>query len=289
MRNIRLTNKQITEMCAEFRRQLKETKSRSGKIDLSYPLTTIKDGDKAEVIFTTTANKKLIALVDQCSKEIGWHGTVVRDPEKPNRFIIEDLFVFPQTVTAATVTPDETEYAMWLGGLDDETFNKLRFHGHSHVRMACNPSGVDTEYQDNILQNLKDFYIFGIFNKHGSNWMLIYDIENNILYEDKDIIYSCNESEEEVWAAEQIKELVKEPPKPTANTTYGAGRTYGSEHGGKATSGKYVPPAYGQTIAAGKKTPGEKMTQQMSLPLDDEDYPDDRRDVPGWYGQYCGY
>lgn len=269
-------------MCAEFRRQLKETKSRSGKIDLSYPLITIKDGDKAEVIFTTTANKKLIALVDQCSKEIGWHGTVVRDQEKPNRFIIEDLFVFPQTVTAATVTPDETEYAMWLGGLDDETFNKLRFHGHSHVRMGCTPSGVDTEYQDNILQNLKDFYIFGIFNKHGSNWMLIYDIENNILYEDKDIIYSCNESEEEVWAAEQIENLVKEPPKVTV-TMNTPNKHYGSEHGGKRTTGStYLPQTYGTSTGKGsaKETPGEKMAKQMGM-FDEGDYPD-------WYNQYCG-
>lgn len=283
MRNIRLTNKQITEMCAEFRRQLKDTKSRSGKIDLSYPLTQIKDGEKAEIIFTTTANKKLIALVDQCNKEVGWHGTVVRDPEKRNRFIIEDLFVFPQTVTAATVTPDETEYAMWLAGLDDDTFNKLRFHGHSHVRMACNPSGVDTEYQDNILQNLKDFYIFGIFNKHGSNWMLIYDIENNILYEDKDIIYSCNESEEEVWAAEQIKELVKEPPKVTS-TVNTPNKHYGSEHGGKgATGSTYLPPSRGATTGKGgvKETPGEKMAKQMGM-FDEGDYPE-------WYNQYCGY
>lgn len=285
MRNIRLTNNQIKEMCAEFRRQLKETKSRSGKIDLSYPLTTIKDGEKAEIIFTTTANKKLIALVDQCNKEVGWHGTVVRDPEKRNRFIIEDLLVFPQTVTSTTVTPDETEYALWLGGLDDETFNKLRFHGHSHVRMACNPSGVDTEYQDNILENLKDFYIFGIFNKHGSNWMLIYDIENNILYEDKDIIYSCNESEEEEWAAEQIEKLVKEPPKATP--THGAGRTYGSEHGGKGTIGTpYIPPSRGTTSPTGtgaggvKETPGERTARQMGM-FDEDDYPD-------WYNQYCG-
>ena len=265
-------------MCAEFRRQLKDTKTRTGKIDLSYPLATLKDREKAEVLFTTIANKKLTALVDQCDKEVGWHGTVVRDPEKANRFIIEDILVFPQTVTSTTVTPDETDYAMWLASLDDDTFNKLRFHGHSHVRMSCSPSGVDTDYQDNILENLKDFYIFGIFNKHGSNWMLVYDIENNILYEDKDIVYMCNVSEEEVWAAQQIKELVKEPPKPAVNT--GVGRTYGSEHGGKA---------YGQTIMAGKKTPGEKMTQQMSLPLDYEDYPDDTRDVPSWYGRYCGY
>ena len=266
MRNIRLTNKQISEMCAEFRRQLKETKSRSGKIDLSYPLTSIKNGEKAEIVFTPVADKKLTALVDLCSKEIGWHGTVVRDPEKANRFIIEDIFVFPQTVTATTVTPDETDYALWLAGLDDDTFNKLRFHGHSHVRMACTPSGVDTEYQDNILANLKDFYIFGIFNKNSSNWMLIYDIENNILYEDKDIIYCCNTSEEEDWAAEQIKELVKEPPKPKTNNTYlSAGRTYGSEHGGKATT---------------KETPGERTARQMGM-FDDGDYPD-------WYNQYCG-
>ena len=270
MRNIKLTNKQITEMCAEFRRQLKDTKTRTGKIDLSYPLATLKDREKAEVVFTTIANKKLTALVDQCDKEVGWHGTVVRDTEKANRFIIEDILVFPQTVTSTTVTPDETDYAMWLASLDDDTFNKLRFHGHSHVRMSCSPSGVDTDYQDNILENLKDFYIFGIFNKHGSNWMLVYDIENNILYEDKDIVYMCNVSEEEVWAAQQIKELVKEPPKPAVNT--GVGRTYGSEHGGKA---------YGQTVTAGKQTPGEKMAHQMGM-FDNGDYPD-------WYNHYCGY
>lgn len=272
MRNIRLTNKQITEMCAEFRRQLKDTKTRSGKVELSYPLNTLKDVEKAEVDFTPTASKKLKALVDLCPKEIGWHGTVVRDEEKPNRFIIEDIVVFPQTVTATTVTPDETEYAQWLVSLDDETFNKLRFHGHSHVRMACNPSGTDTEYQDNILKNLNDFYIFGIFNKHGSCWMLIYDIQNNILYEDKDIIYSFS-SEEEDWAAEQIDTLVKEPPKPATPC-----KRYGSEHGGKTI--------YNTTA---KETPGERTAKQMSLDFK-EDYPDDDPDVPGWYArQYLDY
>ena len=289
MRNIKLTNKQITDMVAEFRRQLKDTKTRSGKIELSYPLTTLKDREKAEIIFTPTANKKLTALVQLCSKEVGWHGTVVRDPEKPNHFIIEDILVFPQTVTATTVTPDETDYALWLAGLDDETFNKLRFHGHSHVRMACNPSGVDTEYQDNILENLKDFYIFGIFNKNSSNWMMIYDIENNILYEDKDIVYACNESDEEVWAEAQLKEFVKEPPKAaTTNTYYGTGRgtgvgastprTYGSERGGKSTGAQA---AKGTDKNPVKETPGEQMARQMGM-FNEGDYPD-------WYNRYCGY
>lgn len=269
-------------MVAEFRRQLKDTKTRSGKIELSYPLTTIKNKEKAEIIFTPTADKKLTALVQLCSKEVGWHGTVVRDAEKPNRFIIEDILVFPQTVTATTVTPDETDYALWLAGLDDETFNKLRFHGHSHVRMACSPSGVDTEYQDNILENLKDFYIFGIFNKNSSNWMMIYDIENNILYEDKDIIYSCNESDEERWAEAQIKEFVKEPPKTTSALSYSAGKIYGSEHGGKGAASTYVPPSRGTVVSKGtvKETPGERTARQMGM-FDEKDYPD-------WYHQYCG-
>ena len=97
---------------------------------------------------------------------------------------------------------------MWLMSQPDEVFNKLRFHGHSHVNMGVSPSGVDTKYQDDILKNLNDFYIFGIFNKREDNYLIIYDITNNIVYEDKDIILHTPGGSYRQWAKEMLEEHV---------------------------------------------------------------------------------
>lgn len=208
MKMIHPTNRQINALIATIREDLKKGKAANGKIDVQYLIPVPKNTKKAELIYSEQAANKIKMLVNLCSDEVGWHGTAHRDEKENNIFYIDDIFVFPQEVTGTTVTPDETEYAMWLAGLEDDTFNHLRFHGHSHVNMNTNPSGTDTSYQSDMLQNLEDFYIFGIFNKRDDNWMTIYDVENNIIYEDEDIIYENKFNPEATWAAAQIKEHV---------------------------------------------------------------------------------
>lgn len=198
-----------------MRAQLKHERSATGTVNMSYKLGTIKSDDKAHITVTEEAWGKIRQLVDQCDKEVGWHGTVERTSK--NEFTIKDIFVFPQTVTAATVTSDETKYTMWLMEQPDDVFNSLRFHGHSHVNMGVSPSGVDTKYQDDILKNLNDFYIFGIFNKREDNYLIIYDVTNNIVYEDKDIILHTPGGNYRQWAKEMLDEFV--------SSSYGAGRT----------------------------------------------------------------
>lgn len=141
--------------------------------------------EKPTIIVEAEASNKLWSYVNLCEKEIGWHGTVVREG---NTFYIKDVFLFPQTVTAATVTTDDDAYSTWILSQEDEVFEHMRFHGHSHVNMGVTPSGTDITYQANLLRDVTDFYIFGIFNKRGLMNFCIYDIETNILFEQNDIV-----------------------------------------------------------------------------------------------------
>lgn len=202
---IRMTKEQIKDAMATFHKLLTDVKTPTGQVQLNYSLTAVED-TKATLKITELAWKKITALVDECSKEIAWHGTVHKDR---NTYTIEDIIVFPQTVTGATVTTDETEYSMWLAQQTDEVFNHLRFHGHSHVNMGVSPSGTDLTYQSDMLKNVKDFYIYAIFNKKGANWCVIYDVEDNIVYEDSDIILDTPDTSATAWAKEQMEQYVQ--------------------------------------------------------------------------------
>lgn len=212
MHPMRLTNKQIQEMISDLRKQIKLFKSTGSKVKIEFEFPELKERPKAKLIIQLEAWAKIQALVDQCNKEIAWHGLVTKEG---NRYIMEDIIVFPQTVTGATVTSDDTEYSLWLAQQPDEIFNKIRAHGHSHVNMGVTPSGVDTTYQEDIIRNLNSFYIFSIFNKKGDNWCVIYDVEDNIVYEDKDIELYTPDANAIPWAKAAIKEYVKEN-KPAA-------------------------------------------------------------------------
>lgn len=208
MRPIKMSNKQIKDILNDIRAQLIKEKFSKESMSVLVKLPTVVNKEKAIVVFTQQALFKMRGLIKGCTMEIGWHGTVTR---QDNIFTIEDIFTFPQTVTASTVTPDATEYSNWLMSQPDDIFNKLRFHGHSHVNMAVSPSGVDTGFQEDMLKNLNDFYIFGIFNKKDENYLIIYDVANNIVYEDKDIMYTSEEDDAIKWADEQIEKYVKRP------------------------------------------------------------------------------
>lgn len=205
MHPIRMTNKQIQEAVATLRAQLKATKTTTSTVELRYTLSMSKL-PKATLVIEDIAWQKISALVEQCDKEVAWHGIVAKEG---NVYTVKDVLVFPQEVTGTTVTSDETAYSLWLMQQPDEVFNSIRFHGHSHVRMGVSPSGIDKGYQEDILKNLKDFYIFAIFNKLGANWVNIYDVEDNIAYEDSDIQLVLPTDAADEWAANEIKDKVK--------------------------------------------------------------------------------
>lgn len=218
MRNIRITDAVIERMCEQVRTAMKGTVVTKDKLDLSVPLKlTLADVDKPTVMVSAMADQKMRNLVLNCNEEIAWHGTVSYDAES-NTYLIEDIFVFPQYTTAATVQSIDEEYGPWLMTLDDETFSKLRMHGHSHVSMGVTPSGVDTTYQEQLIQRVQDFYIFMIINKREDYHICVYDVVNNIMYDKADIIVDMYMTEPEEWAINQISTQLKKRPGLTTTT-----------------------------------------------------------------------
>jgi len=175
--------------------------------------------NNATVWLSQEAYKKTVFLIAGFSDEVGWHGSVSRVSD--NEFVIDDIFVYPQTVTGSTVTTDQAAYTKWLYSLDDETFNKIRMQGHSHVNMGVSPSSVDDKHRRQILEQLeKDmFYIYMVWNKSLSVHTLIYDMKRNILYENKDIDVKLLGNEDmDIFLADAQKKVQKFIHKPISTS-----------------------------------------------------------------------
>lgn len=206
----------LVEECLSLKKrkfQSDQDKEITFKIKMNEP----KNEQRATLLFSASTWAKMYALINTYATEVEWHGTVER--VNKNTFCVKDILVFPHSVTGATVTSDQKEYEEWLDTLDNETFNKLRFHGHSHVNMGVTPSGVDMGYRKNVLNNFgtptektDHFYIFLIGNKKGETSGEIYDLQNNVLYgtSDIDIKVDLGNGEFLNTFLENAKPLVKE-------------------------------------------------------------------------------
>ena len=215
MKPIKLTEEAKRDALARFQKSMEDY---TGDCDLTVKITAdslIADFDKIAkptVYLTAEAYIKMTLLISQSSNELAWHGTV----EKINNdYLISNILVYPQTVTGNTVDANEEEYAKWLMTLNDNVINSMRFQGHSHVNMPTSPSGRDTGNWQKFLNILKkdEFYIFCIANKKGEFYWNIFDIEKNIIFENKDITMSVVDNAGNMlktWATEAIEKYIKE-------------------------------------------------------------------------------
>lgn len=185
--------------------------------EISFKEKLPSTNEKAVISFTTHAWSKVIALVDGFSTEVQWHGLVSR--KSKSEFQVFDIVVFPQQVSGVRVTSEDEEYNKWISELDDDTFYHLKFHGHSHVNMPCGPSSTDMEYRHNIVGNIPkpidnedSFYIFMIFNKRREFTGEIYDVTNNVLYENADITLKTPLDDWMVEAKKQVSEIKSTVP-----------------------------------------------------------------------------
>lgn len=221
---IYLTEAMKQECLAEMSQALDKMNLFDGKIKYSanyyWPQEKDENGkpipDVVTVIFSKTAKRKQDALIREFATEIGWHGFVRRDEDDPTVFYIDDIAVFPQEVTGASIRPDQFKYERW----EDETLTpeqraSCRYHGHSHVSMSTSPSGTDDQYQMDKLSRLRGaglspemltafmeqnhdslFYIFMIWNKRGEVTARVFDVLNNRYYSGDEVIIKTEDNPE---------------------------------------------------------------------------------------------
>lgn len=233
MRPLKLTTNLVDELTEEFRKQLESHSAHTDRINYSKNLSDIfkkttgsTPFEKVCVNFTPDTYLQMMQLVNTCTDEIGWHGTVQRVSEK--KFIIDKILVFPQIVSGTEVTPDETEFNKWMLQFfeddEDDTIQRMRFHGHSHVNMGTTPSGTDDRYQGEMLGNIKDYYIFLITNKRAEHNIMIYDVKNNLYLEKSDItlgIELTDGTSLASWTTEQMKQVTHRSAVTTAASIAG--------------------------------------------------------------------
>lgn len=228
-RPIMLNDALIERYVKEFRDSISKMKLSDGKISYNKSLEYEASKDKITVYFTAAAYSKMIALVMQYSTEIAWHGVAERCD---GGFLVKDILVYPQIVAGATANTDQEEYQKWFMHLDDDIVNHMRMQGHSHVKMSTSPSGVDTAYYDKIIAQLgkEDFYIFLIWNKSMSRTVKVYDMKENVMYEDKDIRIALVEEGYDMDAfLSEAKRVVKNAPAHNINpSTYPYSTYYAS-------------------------------------------------------------
>lgn len=258
---IKLTEDLITVAIKEFSNSLAKTKMANGMVRYNKDFT-YKDVPGATILFTPEAYTKMIKLLMDFDSEVAWHG--VGDRIGETDFLISDILVYPQTVTGSTVQMDTELYATWLmDNIDDDRFNHIIMQGHSHVNMGTSPSSVDVTHQEEILHQLTDdmYYIFMIWNKKLEHTTKIYDLKNNTLYENKDILYGILGSEFDLDKfIGEAKGLVK---KDTCATSTKSGYSGYDYYSGKGYSDGYS--GYKGKSSAQSKKKGNTGTKETKV------------------------
>lgn len=200
--------------------------------------------DAVEVNFTPEAYHEMCMLIDHFDTEVAWHGLVDRIDK--THFRITKILVYPQKVTGATVNTDQEKYTNWQNELDDDTFNALRFQGHSHVNMSTNPSSVDMDKQWEMINNFEDdvFYIFMIWNKKRNYNVRVVDMAENVIYSGDDVKVTIGDTDMKSFLTE-AKKFIEKP-----NYTYAGGY---SANTGTYAGGAFVGKASTTTATPAKE------------------------------------
>ena len=240
---IKLTPALIESMKEEFANAMSKVKLSDGKVTYTKQFA-YQDGDDAVLVFSSMAFAKMTMLVQTFDCEIAWHASCHRDEEEKNWFYVDDIIVYPQEVTGCTVTMDEMKYGIWLqnGLMKDERFEHIHLQGHSHVNMSVNPSATDIDHQEEILRQLRDdsYYIFIIANKKFDYTIRIFDLANNVMYENKEVSIIIGEDMVDLPAfIEEAKEIAPHKTytaSPKGSTTVPVQNSAASRYNGGGSS-----------------------------------------------------
>lgn len=128
------------------------------------------------ILLAREAYEKIRHYVDIAGEEVGWLGLADEDYEG---YLISDVFLFRQNVSPAATELSEdgiSEFVSELLSRPDGSalYGRIRFWGHSHVRMETTPSAQDDAQMNFFAESGHDFFIRGIFNKLGKASFSVY-------------------------------------------------------------------------------------------------------------------
>ena len=136
MKRISIPENIVSTLVEQFKEELKNLKTNQDSISFERKFKDIlsineDEVDKPIIYFSSDAWIKMNTLVQSSNLELAWQATVekrkFKDKEDEDAFFyyIDQVYVYPQEVTATFVATDEVKYSEWSLQLPDETFNKL--------------------------------------------------------------------------------------------------------------------------------------------------------------------
>ena len=198
MRPINLSNEAIEKLYGEFLEKFKNEIANYGFNGGSSMTikTNFEEVAKEKVIirYTQEAFLRMQALVDFFDSEVAWYGLCERLGEK--EFRVYDVKVCKQEVTGAKVDTSDEDTLEFFCSLTDDEAEHLHFQAHSHVKMSTGASGTDIQNQQDVVKNMgkTGYYIFQIWNKNNDINTYLYDLDNNVFYDRKDVMIVIEDS-----------------------------------------------------------------------------------------------
>ena len=198
MKPINMTKEAKVKLFEEFTKKFMkelddfEFNMNDNKMSFSFDVSQ-QAKEKVTIMYTQQAYLRMMALVDYYDTEVGWYGLVEQLSDK--LYLVYDVKLCKQYVNGAKVDTEDEDTLEFFNSLTDDEAEHLHFQAHSHVRMSTSASSIDLRNQADVVKNMgkSGFYIFQIWNKNLDISTYLYDLDNNVFYDKKDIIIEIDD------------------------------------------------------------------------------------------------
>lgn len=275
MKPIKLTEEMklvlFQEVIKKFDEQMNNYGFNTTDANISVKTNFSKQADEKVIIsYTQQAYLRMRELVQFFDSEVAWYGLV--EQIDPLHYHVYDVKVCKQYVNGTKVDTEDEDMFEFFSSLTDEEAEHMHFQAHSHVNMSTSASGTDVQNQEDIMKNLsgKGFYIFQIWNKKDDISTYLYDLDNNVFYDSKDVLIDIEGVDDFITSVADLVEK-KATTYPYQKNGYTSWRPDGS-----------APPQKENTPAAKK----EEKKNEKSIEKDDDYNPSY---LPGYYDDDYSY
>ena len=186
----------LKKFAEKFKKELDSFKfnMNESKFTMSLDISNVAE-DKVTILFTQKAYCRMQALVDYYDTEVGWYGLVEKLDDK--LYLVYDVKICKQYVNGGKVDTEDKDTLEFFNSLTDDEAEHMHFQAHSHVKMSTQASGIDLQNQADVVRNMgkSGFYIFQIWNKSNDINTYLYDLDNNVFYDHKDVIIEIEDDD----------------------------------------------------------------------------------------------